>query len=220
MTVFLRRFGVLVLFSFAAPAVAAERETRTFQITIDNKPAGQYVMTIARQDDGTEIMTAQADVRVSYLVYTYKYTLRATETWKDGRLFALESTSNDDGKKFVVSAAADAEGLRVRVNGQEGRARPDVWLTTYWRLPDARYRNAAVPLLDADTGKEMSARLQYVGIVALSIGGGVQNCAHYRLSGGAQNDLWFDSNERLVRNAFVEDGHRTVIELTRTAPSK
>ena len=47
------------------------------------------------------------------------------------------------------------------------------------------------------------------------VAGQAVECAHYRVSGGAQADLWFDANERLVRQDSIEDGHRTVLELTR-----
>jgi hypothetical protein len=158
--------GVLVLTGGWQAAVAAEAETRTFQIRIDGKPAGEYRMAI-REEGGTTTVTGEADVRVRYLIYTYTYSYRGTETWKDGRLQRLDSRANDDGKPFQVSAAVEGDRLRVNANGFERRVRPDVWTTTYWRLAAAKFRNQAVTLLDADTGREINAVLQYVGDQAL-----------------------------------------------------
>src|SRR5262249_20978755 len=109
---------------------------------------------------------------------------------------------------------AGSNGLRVKVNGQERAIRPDVWTTTYWRLPDARWRNAAVPLLDCDTGKEINATLKYVGTSQINVAGQAQNCVHYQLTGGVQVDVWYDQNERPVRQESIEDGHKTVLEIT------
>src|SRR5262249_26152493 len=149
------------------------------------------------------------------LIYKYQYTYRGTENWKDGRLLKLESTCNDDGKQFAVSAWADGSVLRVRSTGQERQTRWDVWTTTYWHTPDVRFHNQAVPLLDADTGKDIGAPCQYVGTQQLSVAGEVQNCKHFRLTGGVQVDVWYDAQDRLVREESLEDGHRTLLELVR-----
>lgn len=208
--------ALLAVLTAAPLAMAADTEVRDFSVTVDGKRGGQHTMTITRQDDGSVSMTSTADVRLSFLagLRVYRYSYRGTENWaKDGRLLRLESTSDDDGKRFSVLATAEGTNLRVRVNGQDRMNRPDVWLTTYWRLPGPGQRNQAIALLDADTGKDIVARLQYVGPAQVNVAGQVQNMAHWRLTGGVQVELWYDGSERLVRQEFVEDGHRTVLEL-------
>jgi hypothetical protein len=206
--------GVLLVAGTAGRAAAAENESRHFAISVDGKPAGTYVMTLDRQDN-TETMTGRADVRVSKFVYTYTYNYQGTEVWKDGKLQQLRSSTNDNGKRFTVSAWADAAGLHVQVNGAERQGRADVWTTTYWHLPDERFRNQPVPLLDADTGRDINGVLHLIGTQQIPVAGQVQSCGHYRVSGGGlQVELWYDANERLVRQESMEDGHRTVLELT------
>src|SRR5262249_6124139 len=153
----------------AAEGTAAETESRYFAITIDRKPAGQFSMTITRQDDGSVAVTGSADVKVSYLVYKYRYSYQGTEVWKNRRLVSLNSTSNDNGNRYSVTAMSDNDGLRVRVNGVEHASRLDVWTTTYWQLADPRFRNQPVPLLDADTGKDIAGMLLFVGTDQLRI---------------------------------------------------
>ena len=96
--------GVVCLL-LAGSARAAETEARDFAILIDGKRAGDYQMVLIKQDDGSLVMGADANVRVSYLIKTYTYRYHGTEVWKDGRLQRLDSTSNDDGKAFRVTAA-------------------------------------------------------------------------------------------------------------------
>lgn len=198
-------------------AMAADIEVRDFTIWVDGKRGGEYHMTITRQDDGTITMTGQADLRLSYLagLKTYTYTYRGSEVWKEGKLVSFSSSSNDDGKQYTVTAAPDGANLRVRANGQERLMRSDVWVTTYWRLPVAQQRNAAVPLFDGDTGREINAKLDYVGASQLNVAGQVQNFGRYRLTGGVQVELWYDGTERLVRQEWVEDGHKSILELVR-----
>jgi Family of unknown function (DUF6134) len=200
-------------------ALAADgiTEQRDFSILVDGDPAGNYSMSITQRDDGSQTMSAAANVRVKYLagLKVYRYSYRGTETWKAGRLIHFTSTSNDDGKEFTVSAIPDSGGLRLRVNGRERFVRADIWLTTYWHLADPKFRNQGVPLVDADTGQDLAAQLQYVETKPMELGGQVQNCTHYRILGDTQAELWYDSQERLVRMISWSEGHRYELSLTR-----
>src|SRR5260370_25048145 len=159
-------------FLLAADPLAAqpeETETRDFRVKIDDKQAGAYHMTIKRNGDGTVAITAQGAVKVSYLIFGYTYSYQGTEVWKNGRLWQLNSKANDDGKKYVVSAAATDTELRVTTNGKSRSTRWDVWTTTYWHAPDAKFRGQIVPLLDAATGKDINSNLELVGAGRLEV---------------------------------------------------
>ncbi len=213
----LAALGALLCAFPPAPARAAETEQRVFSIHVGGKPAGDYRLTITRQDNGEEVVTAQAGVRVKAVLKTYTYTYQGTERWKDGRLLELRSSTSDDGKRFDVLATAEGNNLRVRVSGQTDRlTRWDVWPTSHWHLPDARFHNQGVPLLDADTGKEFTGQLQYLGIEAVTVGGQAQKCYHFRVLGAPASpvDLWYDGAHRVVRQEFTVEGHRTVFQLT------
>ncbi|HYT88348.1 MAG TPA: DUF6134 family protein [Gemmataceae bacterium] len=204
----------LLVVACASAQAGAQTEVREFSVQVDGKPAGQYTMTITKHDDGSESMSGQATVRVKHVLGTYTFTYQGVERWKGGRLVELKSSSNDNGKRFTVSAAAEGNVLRVNVNGAVRQLSGDSWTTTYWRLADARFHNQSVPLLDADTGKEMSGRLQYVGVEEVNLGSQAQKCYHFRVSGPAAADLWFDGSQRLVREDMTVDGHRSVFHLT------
>ena len=93
-------------------------------------------------------MTGKANVSLKIFLRQYIYNFDGREVWKDGRLLKLQSTSNDDGKRFEVNAQAVEKGLRVAVNGDVRQIRWDVWTTSYWQIPNPRLVNQAVPLLD------------------------------------------------------------------------
>jgi hypothetical protein len=208
--------GTCLLGGRISIAGAADKETRLFSIRIDGRQAGRYQMTITIQDEHTALVTGQADVALSYFIKKYTYSYQGTEVWKDGRLVHLESRTNDDGTRYQVLAEADGETLWVRVNGKESmRPRSDTWTTTYWRLPEPRFRKPAVVLIDCDTGKELHANLQNVGIQSVTAAGQVQTGTHYRLRGEVTVDLWYDGQERLIHEEYTEDGHRIVFDLLR-----
>jgi hypothetical protein len=199
----------------ASGARAADAETRSYTIQVDGKKAGEYQLLIRTQDDGSVSVAAQSDVRVTVLGITgYSYGYTGQEVWHQGRLQHFASSGKENGKDFAVHADVDGSALRVQANGQERRSRPDVWTTSCWQLPEARYRNNEVWLLGCDTGVETHSRLQFVGNEQIAVAGQVQACAHYRVMKDAAHDLWYDAQERLVRDEWVSSGHRTVVELT------
>src|SRR5690242_9586873 len=159
---------VLCAAALLAPACsvarAADSETREFSVFVDGKRAGAASMVIARADDGTTTVAADTEVRVTVLgLNAYKYSYRGKETWKDGKLLKFESTCNDDGKRYVVTAAAEADGLRVKVNNQERMVKANVWLTSYWARPDNKVLNQTIPLIDADTGRDLESKVTFAG---------------------------------------------------------
>jgi hypothetical protein len=197
----------------------AQSEERQFSIYVDGKRAGQYRMAVEKQKDGTLNMTGRANVAVKILLRQYVYRFDGREVWKDGRLLRLQSTSSDDGKQFQVDAQAAEKGLRVSVNGDVRQVRWDVWTTSYWQIPNPQLVNQAVPLLDADNGKMYNGSLRKVGAARVTVAGQPVDCDHYRVEGGPYPiDLWFDKTNRLVRQDFIEQGHRTVVELDQIQP--
>ncbi len=207
--------GVLLLLVIGT-ARAADVDVRDFAIQMDGKPAGQFRMTITRQDDGSATMLGAASYHAPALggLLRRSCVWNCTETWKEDRLLILDSTSGDNSRRTAIAATADAGGLRLRVNGAERRARPDLWVTTFWRLPPVALRNRPVALLDAETGRELTATLKYIDGNPLVKGGQSHPAAHYRISGQVQVDLWYDSLERLVRKEWRDSERRMVMELT------
>jgi hypothetical protein len=208
--------GIFLMLAEATPCIAAEQEIRDFTIKVKGEAAGTYRMTITHQDDGSWQMDGKADVQFHHWLKKYTYSYVGTEIWKDGRLIHLDSNTNDDGTKYTVQVRSANNALRVSVNGKDRFTRPDVWTTTYWRLVNGKFHNQAVPLLDADTGKDINATLQFIGVQQINVAGQVQSCTHYSLTGkGVQVQLWYDAQQRMVRQESIESGLTTVLELTR-----
>jgi len=192
----------------AAPALADDN--RTFQVSVEGKPAGQFVLKVAEKDGTTEC-TVSARVEVKTLLGRYRYSLDSQEAWKDGKLMGLRSTCNDDGTKHDVTLTSDGTTATLKADGKTIKGGTAVWPTTYWRLPPA---TGALTLIDSDTGKLISAKLEEVGADKVKVLGKEQAATKYRLTGGVDVTLWYDAGGRLVRESFVDSGYRTEFELT------
>jgi hypothetical protein len=207
--------ALIALLSIAGAAWATDTEHRDYAVFVNGKQAGSSRITMVVQDDGSTYMAGSLDVKVNQLLFKYTLKLETQEWWKDGKLVGLKTNGVENGKQTEVSVAADNNAqLRLRVNGQERAVRADVWTSSYWKLADARFHGKEVPVLEVDTGKEMTGTLELVGAEQKKIGNDLKKCYHFRVKGLASPvDLWFDEFHRLVRQEFVEQGQQTIVEL-------
>lgn len=209
------RAAALMLLTFASLAGAGEEEHRTYTVTVGKKICGTNHLVIQKRDDGAVSVVAQADVLVKISIITYRVNYRGAEVWKDDRLQHLTSSTNDNGKKHTVSAEVNKDAIAVKADGKESQVQNDAWVTSYWKLPPEKLRGPNLVLLDAGTGKVVTAKLEKVGVEKITLMGKMTEVVHYRLSGGVQVDLWYDGDDRLVRQESIEEGHRTILELSR-----
>jgi hypothetical protein len=206
--------AALALLAPLSSARAADIETRDFTVTVSGKPAGEVHMTIHRRDDGQIWMSCDTDIKVKTVLGEYKFIYRGLEIWKNHRLVKFNSQTDDNGKRYLVTAQAEQGGVRVTVNNVPRLVKHHVWLTSYWSLPDPKLRQQELPLLDADNGRDLSGKLQFVATEKIKVAGGPEiPLNHYRLTGKVNVDLWYDGSDRLVRQAWTEQGYKTVVEL-------
>jgi hypothetical protein len=198
----------------AARAWATDVEQRDFSIMVDGKEAGQSRITITVTDDGTTVVTANAKVKFSQLLFTYNYNVESMEWWKDGKLIGLKSNTVENGKHTEVTAAGTGAQLKICINGQDRLGSAEDWSSSFWKLADARYHNKPVPIIETDTGKEFVGQLQYIGTEQLTLQSQPQACYHFRVTGGSYPiDVWFDRYHRLARQEFIDSGHKTIVQL-------
>ena len=210
----IERTSCFIVFMVATMVPAAELEDRSFAIHIDKKLAGNYHLQINTKDDGTQMASMQADVKVKSSIFTYKYSFRGSEAWKDGKVLQVSTSTNDNGKKHTVFVTAMADGLSINANGKETTVNGEPWISTWWRLPSSLTPGPRCLLLDADTGKVLQGKIANMGIEKITLLGTPVNCFHWRIRGDMEADLWFDGTHRLVRQESVEEGHHTLLELT------
>jgi hypothetical protein len=207
--------GVGLLVPGLSRATAGEVEVRDFAITVDGKASGDYHMTITHQDDGTTTLDARSEVTVKFLLITaYSYSYHAQEVWKNGRLQGFASNGKENSKVFSISAQAQGDALQVKANGQDRTLRGDSWTTSCWNLPAPSFRNGPVPLMGCDTGDQINGQMQFIGQEQITVAGQEMTCSHYRVMRPVPHDIWYDSSERMVRDVWMSDGHRTEVNLT------
>jgi hypothetical protein len=190
-------------------------ESREFEILVSGKPAGKSAMVIAEFADGDTLVATAAEVRLNFVVYEYVYKFDGKERWRGDQLTSFECQAVDGRTKCATSGQLAGQGTHVVVNGAKPSMAPVFAMSTnYWRPPRAESLDQPVPIIDTDTGKTFHVKFHRAGQERLRLGKQETDCTHYQLSGDRKADLWFDGQNRLVRQACVEDGYPTEVRLT------
>jgi hypothetical protein len=211
----------------AEPLRNIETQRREFSISIDGTKRGRSTMRIRRRSDGSTLVRSESEIRINYLVYRYNYTSSGAELWKDGRVVALQNSADFNGTRYHVKAVSNRKSLQLTVDGTVSEMPPDVWPSSYWQTPDklpladsatqAPGDPRFVLILDCDQGRKLRSTLTKVGDETLAVAGEQKVCTHYRVTGDANLDFWYDPTGRLVRQDSVERGHQVRFELNEIA---
>ncbi len=167
----------------AAPAVAEPVVNLAFDVLRKGQPMGRHTISVRR--DGADIIADIAiDLKIKFAFITvFEYEHRNREVWRDNRLVSIETTTNNDGKRFRIAGRAEADGFRVTTgDGVERVFTADVLPTSYWhpRTPQA------TQLLNTQTGE-----LAEVSITALPAGRADGGGRQYVVSGDLDLNLWY-----------------------------
>src|SRR2546423_1532851 len=92
----------LRLLQAAEPNVISA-ETRTYDISVDGKNSGQSTLVITRYSDGSESVSADAKVTVTWTVFSYVYEFHGKEQWRDGHFEQLDSRAVDGGRQLSLA---------------------------------------------------------------------------------------------------------------------
>jgi len=138
------------------------------------------------RDGETLIVESRIEVKVSALfIVLYRFTARRTETWRDGRLVAYVSDTDDDGKRSMVRARADAQGIAVEAT--DGK-----WTLPGTAVPDSFWNRALVegaPIFDVENGRPLTVKIEALG--SSPPPGGTAPADRFRLTGDDNFELWY-----------------------------
>lgn len=102
----------------AAAALPVHRSLETpqtieFDVSFDGKALGTHRYQLTPTAQGLEVLSeARLRYRLAF-VSLFRYDHEAREQWQDGCLTALESTTNDDGKRFAVRGQQRGERFEI-----------------------------------------------------------------------------------------------------------
>lgn len=168
----------------ASPGEAVDEEQSPdtgvwrFRVLLDDDDIGHHRFHVRRTGDRTEVeIDARFDVR--FLFFTaYRYRHENQETWRDGCLVGMRSSTRDGGDDLAVRGAATGQTFTVSAGGSTREIESAcVRSFAYWN-PDLL---TAGKLLNAQTGEWVEASLEQRGEERVTVGGREVAAVRYNL---------------------------------------
>lgn len=138
-------------------------------------------------------------------VTVYRFEHEGHEHWENGRLFSLNSRTDDDGEDHDLVVTADASSIRVADNGQSAERQAGLLPASLWN--DGIVAAPKTTLLNTLDGSAMDVTVTRVGDEEVEGVTGPVTATHYVLAGDLSRELWYDPQGVLVKVRFsAEDG--------------
>lgn len=200
-----RNFSVAILTVafLSLGAIAAQAEAPiTLTVVRKGDDIGTHVINFEKKGDTLKVTTTTRIAVKVLFVTAYKFTFDCTETWKAGKLVALDDHTNDNGDKHAVSVAQKDGKLVLTVDGKAQDIPADTMTGSWWN----EKLTGRKELLDVLTGKIESVTIKKVGSEKVKVAGADVAADHYEVTGGLQRNLWYKADGTLVRQTVVKKG--------------
>jgi hypothetical protein len=132
-------------------------------------------------------------------ITAFKYLLRTSTRWRDGKIVSLTSAINDDGDVYRVEARQSAAGLMVEGHDGKLTMATDILPTTYWRADMVTRRE----LLSTQHGRVLKVGFENLGQETVMSEGRDVAATHYAMRGDLDIDIWYDSKGDWVKLTFT-----------------
>lgn len=193
--------AALVALSLATSAAAAGQRI-VFDVLLDSRPIGTHSFEIDGPVAGTQQVTSVASFNVKFLGFTaYRYRHQASERWQQGCLAAMQSTTDDNGRRLSVD-----QTLRAGCTSSYA----------YW---DRDLLLKQQLLLNPQTGELDAVQFERVGDEQIVVRGARVSAARYRLrSARFTIDLWYSAAGEWLQLDSTTESRRTLQYRLPTVP--
>ena len=194
-----------------ARATAPDGLELEYRVLRDGAEIGRHKVWFRHDGDAVITVETEISITVSLLFITlYTYRLDATETWRGDRLVALDSTTDDDGDLYVVSAHAEGDNLVVGAGANSWMAPATIIPTSLWRREMAQ----GELLIGVERGEAIAVAFHDQGLESVVARGGDVSARKIVVSGELERALWYDDDGMLVRLQLIaRDGSTIIYEL-------
>ncbi len=143
--------------AFAALVAAPARaEDYAFKVFCNGNQVGYHEVHVRHEEDETDVdVDAHIDVTMAG-IEVYRYRHRSHEVWRDGKLEALNSETDDDGEAKSVTVHPGDNGMLVVENNQGSHEVPSDLLTTDLWNPEVLGKRE---LLDTESGRTLKVQV-------------------------------------------------------------
>jgi hypothetical protein len=205
----MRIVATLIAFALAVPlAVPAAADTEElalasfpppgrldYRVTRDGDDIGTQSVEFIRKDDTLTVRT-NVNIVVTVLgIPVYRFTHAAEEHWRNGRLVAFASQSNDDGEPRKVRLQREGDRLRGTYNRRTVDLPATLIPASLWH-PGTVHQTV---LLDPIKGRDRQVAIADKGLETIKVKGQPVQAHHYAMTGQIDRDIWYGPDGQIVQ---------------------
>ncbi|MCP5155289.1 MAG: hypothetical protein H6983_14055 [Ectothiorhodospiraceae bacterium] len=194
--------GLALFVACAAAQAAGIPPTGALEFTVlrNGSEVGHHSVVFSHQGDRVDVaVRTSVNVKIPLVgISVYHFEHEGRESWRDGSLVALTSTTDDDGTAHSLDVRRESEGLVVRSDVTEHTSGPGAIPASLWN-PALVQQTALLNTLD---GTMMPVTVADLGAESITVHGQPVQARHYAVSGGLARDVWYDSAGVLVQVRF------------------
>ena len=145
-------------------------------------------------------------------IVLYKYHVKGTEIYKDGKLVKFNSKTNQNGKVKYVNMKLDNEEYNIDGSSYQGKAPIDFVIGTWWNHSIVK----AGAQISAVSGRIIKQKVTFLGKETIKIHDKIYNTLHFNFSSTDKKlakdkklntDVWYDEKSlNWVKASFKKKG--------------
>ena len=205
---------ILLPFSSVAHVQHYENLNRVeFDIFRNNKFIGKHIFSFKRSEELLEVESEINFKIKKFGLILYKYHVKGTEIYKNGKLVKFNSKTDQNGKKKYVNLELINGELNIDGSSYKGKVSPDFLLGTWWNHAIVN----APAQISAVSGRIIMQNVKFLGKEKIESGNNTYNTLHFNFSSSdgklskdkkLNTDVWYDEKTlNWVKAAFKKKGN-------------
>jgi len=206
---------IILIFSFSAEAHVQHYDNLNrieFDIYRNNKHIGKHIFSFNRTNDLLSVESEINFVIKKLGVVLYRYHVKGTEVYKDGKLIKFNSKTNQNGKEKYVNLKLINEELEIDGSSFKGKVPTDYLLGTWWNHSIVK----AEAQISAVSGRIIKQKVTFIGKENIMVNNKNFDTLHFNFSSTDENlaknkklntDVWYDEKTlNWVKASFKKKG--------------
>ena len=206
---------ILISFPFSTKAHVQHYEDLNrieFDIYRNQTHIGKHVFSFKKLN-GELAVESEINFEIKkFGIVLYKYHVKGTEIYKDGKLVKFSSKTNQNGKVKYVNMKLDNEEYNIDGSSYQGKAPIDFVIGTWWNhsIVEASAQISAV------SGRIIKQKVTFLGKETIKIHDKIYNTLHFNFSSTDKKlakdkklntDVWYDEKSlNWVKASFKKKG--------------
>ena len=206
-------FGLLAAATAVGVAVADPikaalpgMERIAFEVFRDGDPLGHHKVTFRHDGDDLHVeVDIELEVSFGFITF-FRYSHENREVWRDGRLVAIDTRTDDDGTEYWLRGRATDQGLQVEGSSGSFLAPVDIIPTSYWNPATIEQSR----LLDTQKGRLIDLEIAPIGKEPVTVAGQPVDAKRFKVSGDLDLYLWYTPEGEWAKTQFDARGAAVV----------